>query len=167
MINPCLATFKTYPKNQRKIVRIVKKKSSSFTSLIISTQMPPKTYVNLRDQLVGLEDKIKKLDSEVKSATDAITNHKKNFRSMLVSQSGNKRMVRILPRGNWLDKSGEVVDPAIPEFMGKLELEDRKANRLDLAKWVVSKDNPLPARAFTNRIWKIFLDMDYPVDLKT
>ena len=74
---------------------------------------------------------------------------------MLVSQSGNKRKVRIL-RGNWLDKSGEVVDPAIPEFMGKLELEDRKANRLDLAKWVVSKDNPLPARAFTNRIWKIF-----------
>ena len=65
-------------------------------------------------------------------------------------------MVRILPRGNWLDKSGEVVDPAIPEFMGKLDLENRKANRLDLAKWVVSKDNPLPARAFTNRIWKIF-----------
>ena len=40
--------------------------------------------------------------------------------------------------------------------MGKLDLENRKANRLDLAKWVVSKDNPLPARAFTNRIWKIF-----------
>ena len=62
---------------------------------------------------------------------------------MLVSQSGNKRMVRILPRGNWLDESGEVVDPAIPEFLEKLELENRKANRLDLAKWVVSKDNPL------------------------
>jgi hypothetical protein len=75
---------------------------------------------------------------------------------MLVSQSGNKRMVRILPRGNWLDKTGEVVEPAIPEFMGKLELENRKANRLDLAKWVISEDNPLPARAFTNRIWKIF-----------
>ena len=75
---------------------------------------------------------------------------------MLVSQSGNKRMVRILPRGNWLDKTGEVVEPAIPEFMGKLDIENRKANRLDLAKWVVSEDNPLPARAFTNRIWKIF-----------
>ena len=75
---------------------------------------------------------------------------------MLVSKTGNKRMVRILPRGNWLDKTGEVVDPAIPEFMGKLELENRKANRLDLAKWVISENNPLPARAFTNRIWKIF-----------
>ena len=116
----------------------------------------PKDIASLRDQLLELDEELKKLDSEVKSASDEITNYRKTFRSMLVSQSGNKRMVRILPRGNWLDKSGEVVDPAIPEFMGKLDLENRKANRLDLAKWVVSKDNPLPARAFTNRIWKIF-----------
>ena len=116
----------------------------------------PKDIASLRDQFMKLDGELKKLDSEVKSASDEITNYRKTFRSMLVSQSGNKRMVRILPRGNWLDKSGEVVDPAIPEFMGKLDLENRKANRLDLAKWVVSKDNPLPARAFTNRIWKIF-----------
>ena len=75
---------------------------------------------------------------------------------MLVSQTGNKRMVRILPRGNWLDQSGEVVKPAIPEFMGNLDTKDRKSNRLDLANWVVSDNNPLPARAFTNRIWKMF-----------
>ena len=116
----------------------------------------PKNKVILRDKLVGLDNEIKKLDSNVKNRVDAITNYKKTFRTMLVSQSGKKRVVRILPRGNWLDQSGEVVDPAIPKFMGKLELENRKANRLDLAKWVVSKDNPLPARAFTNRIWKIF-----------
>ena len=116
----------------------------------------PKDIISFRDQVKDLNDQIEKIDSEVKTAVDAITNYKKTFRSMLVSQSGNKRMVRILPRGNWLDESGEVVDPAIPEFLGRLELENRKANRLDLAKWVVSKDNPLPARAFTNRIWKIF-----------
>ena len=116
----------------------------------------PKDVASLRDQFLELDEELKKLDSEVKSASDEITKYRKTFRSMLVSQSGNKRMVRILPRGNWLDKSGEVVDPAIPEFMGKLDLENRKANRLDLAKWVISKDNPLPARAFTNRIWKIF-----------
>ena len=127
---------------------------SHFTNYIYAKA--PKDVVILREQLEGLDNKIKKLDSNVKNAVDAITNYKKTFRSMLVSQSGNKRMVRILPRGNWLDQSGEVVDPAIPKFMGKLELENRKANRLDLAKWVVSKDNPLPARTFTNRIWKIF-----------
>ena len=86
----------------------------------------PKDIVILRDELVGLDDEIKKLDSNVKNAVDAITNYKKTFRSMLVSQSGNKRMVRILPRGNWLDQSGEVVDPAIPKFLGKLSLKTAK-----------------------------------------
>ena len=65
-------------------------------------------------------------------------------------------MVKILPRGNWLDKSGEEVQPAIPEFMGKLDTGDKRATRLDLAKWVVAKDNPLTARAFVNRTWKLF-----------
>jgi hypothetical protein len=77
-------------------------------------------------------------------------------RSMLVSESTKPRMVKILPRGNWLDKSGEEVKPAIPSFLGKLETDDRQANRMDLAKWVVSKDNPLTSRAFVNRIWKLF-----------
>ena len=57
---------------------------------------------------------------------------------MLVSQTGNKRMVRILPSWKLVGSNGEVVEPAIPEFMGKLDTKDRKANRLDLANWVVS-----------------------------
>jgi hypothetical protein len=77
-------------------------------------------------------------------------------RSMLVSQSTNPRMVKILPRGNWLDKSGEEVKPAIPSFLGKLETGDKRAGRMDLAKWVTSKENPLTSRAFVNRAWKLF-----------
>ncbi len=66
------------------------------------------------------------------------------------------RMIRILPRGNWLDDSGPEVAPAIPGFLGGLEIESERANRLDLARWVISPDNPLTARAFTNRVWKLF-----------
>ncbi|MFP6886520.1 MAG: DUF1549 and DUF1553 domain-containing protein, partial [Opitutales bacterium] len=77
-------------------------------------------------------------------------------RGMLVSESTKPRMVKILPRGNWLDKSGKEVQPAIPEFLGKLDTGDKRASRMDLAKWVVAKDNPLTSRAFTNRIWKLF-----------
>ena len=65
-------------------------------------------------------------------------------------------MVRILPRGDWLDKSGEEVQPAIPTFLGTLETGDRRADRMDLAKWVVDKSNPMTARAFVNRTWKLF-----------
>lgn len=64
-------------------------------------------------------------------------------------------VVRILPRGNWLDDSGEVVEPAIPEFFGRLDTGDRRANRLDLAKWIASPDNPLTPRVFVNRVWML------------
>lgn len=72
----------------------------------------------------------------------------------LVTEAVQPEVTRILPRGNWMDDSGQVVEPAIPEFLGKLETKGR-ATRLDLANWIVSKDNPLTARVFVNRIWKI------------
>jgi mono/diheme cytochrome c family protein len=80
----------------------------------------------------------------------------KGFPYSLVAKSGNPRTVRILPRGNWLDESGEVVEPAIPSYFGVLETGGKRASRLDLAKWFVSKDNPLTARVFVNRLWKLF-----------
>ncbi len=72
----------------------------------------------------------------------------------LITEAVPPRVVRILPRGNWLDDSGEVVSPAIPASLGKLDTGDRRANRLDLARWFVSSDHPLVARVFVNRLWK-------------
>ena len=64
--------------------------------------------------------------------------------------------VRILPRGNWLDESGPVVDPAVPHFLPQIATGARRPTRLDLARWMVSRDNPLTARVFVNRLWKLF-----------
>ncbi len=80
----------------------------------------------------------------------------KDLPTTLVSMAGNPRDVRILPRGNWLDDSGEVVAPAVPTFLGKLDTGDRRATRLDLAEWIASPDNPLTARTFVNRLWRLF-----------
>jgi Protein of unknown function (DUF1553)/Protein of unknown function (DUF1549)/Planctomycete cytochrome C len=66
------------------------------------------------------------------------------------------REIRVLPRGNFLDESGPVVEPAIPVFMGHLETGGRRATRLDLANWIVSRSNPLTARVFVNRAWREF-----------
>jgi hypothetical protein len=65
------------------------------------------------------------------------------------------RMTRVLRRGNWLDESGEVVQPAVPGFLKPLAVEGRRATRLDLAQWMVSRDNPLVARVLVNRLWKL------------
>ncbi|GEP42771.1 PSD1 and planctomycete cytochrome C domain-containing protein [Brevifollis gellanilyticus] len=68
----------------------------------------------------------------------------------------NKRTVRILPRGNWMDESGEIVKASLPGYLPKTKIEGRDLTRLDLAQWLVSKDNPLTARTVMNRLWKQF-----------
>ncbi|MCX7665582.1 MAG: PSD1 and planctomycete cytochrome C domain-containing protein [Gemmataceae bacterium] len=81
----------------------------------------------------------------------------KKIPSTLITMSAPPRTVRILPRGNWLDETGEIVTPEVPSFLGKIAPDDPKqrANRLDLAQWLTSKDHPLTARVFVNRVWKI------------
>jgi hypothetical protein len=116
----------------------------------------PQKALAFRKKIQAQKTEIAQKTAEVEKFKKEIENHRKTIRSMLVSESGNSATVRILPRGNWLDETGEVVHPAIPEFLGKLQTGERQANRMDLAKWVASPDNPLPARAFVNRVWKLF-----------
>jgi hypothetical protein len=76
---------------------------------------------------------------------------------VLVSKSAmQKRTVRILPRGNWMDETGEVVQAALPHFLPQPRIEGREPTRLDLADWLVSRDNPLTARTVMNRMWQQF-----------
>ena len=71
------------------------------------------------------------------------------------------RMVRVLPRGDWLDESGPIVEPAVPSFLGSVSSRhpDRsRADRLDLAEWLLAPDHgggmgELTSRVFVNRIW--------------
>ncbi len=67
-----------------------------------------------------------------------------------------KRTVRILARGDWMDESGEEVKPALPHYLPQPKIEGRELTRLDLAQWLVTKDNPLTARTVVNRVWKQF-----------
>ncbi len=80
----------------------------------------------------------------------------KTVPASLISTSGAPRTVRVLARGNWMDDSGEEVTPQIPAQFQPLTAEGRRLNRLDLAQWMTSKDNPLTARVFMNRLWKLY-----------
>jgi len=62
------------------------------------------------------------------------------------------RTTNVFVKGNWLVK-GDVVEPDVP---GSLNPFPNKAprNRLGMALWLTSKQNPLTARTMVNRIWE-------------
>ncbi len=75
----------------------------------------------------------------------------------LVTESATvRRTVRVLPRGNWMDESGEIVKPALPSYLPQPDFAGRELTRLDLGRWLVARENPLTARAYVNRLWKQF-----------
>jgi mono/diheme cytochrome c family protein len=90
--------------------------------------------------------------ARLKKEVDAVN---KGMTRTLITTAGDPRLMRILPRGNWQSDDGDVVEPAVPAFLAKLDLSGRRATRLDLAKWLTAPDNPLVARVFVNRLWKI------------
>ena len=98
------------------------------------------------------------VDLDALTRAEAARNELQNSipRCIVSVSAPTKRTVRILPRGNWLDESGEVVKPALPAFLPQPRIEGRELNRLDLAQWLVSRENPLTARTVVNRTWKQF-----------
>lgn len=95
-----------------------------------------------RRELAELERSRRELDARIATS--------------LMTVSVEPRMVRILKRGNWMDESGEIVTPAFPESLASPPSGDQRLTRVDLAHWFVAKDNPLTARTFVNRIWKLY-----------
>lgn len=64
-----------------------------------------------------------------------------------------ERVTRVHRRGSFLDP-GAVVDPGVPAFLPELTSRSGKPDRLDLARWLVSPEQPLTARVAVNHIWQ-------------
>jgi hypothetical protein len=79
---------------------------------------------------------------------------------VLQTRTVTPMVTRVLPRGNWMDESGDVVAPDVPAALGaRLEPGDPelRATRLELADWLVDGENPLVARVLVNRLWRMLL----------
>ncbi|HEY2348991.1 MAG TPA: DUF1553 domain-containing protein [Puia sp.] len=71
---------------------------------------------------------------------------------MMDNPSDMHRASYVFERGNWLVK-GNKVEPDVPHSLNPFP-DHAPRNRLGLAMWLTSKQNPLTARTMVNRIWE-------------
>ena len=106
-------------------------------------------YRSMAPILEPIREKLNQLSEQQKQLNESIV-------TTLVTRTVEPRMVRVLPRGNWMDESGAPVSPAFPDFLQvSYESDSARMSRLDLAQWLIHPENPLTTRVFTNRIWKL------------
>ncbi|MEM7233158.1 MAG: DUF1553 domain-containing protein [Planctomycetota bacterium] len=70
---------------------------------------------------------------------------------------GRRRTTKIQRRGNFLDTS-DTVNEGVPQALHRFP-EKAPKNRLSLARWLVSRENPLVARVMANRLWEQIFGM--------
>ena len=72
--------------------------------------------------------------------------------TMILRERTTPRETNVLIRGDFLRK-GERVFPDTPAMLPKLPASAAPRTRLDLARWLVNRENPLTARVTVNRVW--------------
>ena len=107
------------------------------------------TFVDQQDQqddadarLKTMEKKVRQLQNKLASIPEAKT--------LVMQERAKPRETFVLNRGDFTDPLRQV-DAGTPGVLGGTT--EGLANRLMLAKWLVSQDNPLTARVFVNRVW--------------
>ncbi|MGB1128654.1 MAG: PSD1 and planctomycete cytochrome C domain-containing protein [Haloferula sp.] len=95
-------------------------------------------WVAIRKELEGLEKKLAGLDPD---------------RTLVMEELSEPRETRIFNRGNYLDPR-DPIGPGTPKALpGLPNAGSEGLNRLDLARWLVDRGNPLTARVAVNRWW--------------
>jgi hypothetical protein len=90
-------------------------------------------------------------------------------RKTMITVATHPRPMRVLPRGNWLDESGPIVDPAVPESLQRPIPSDQRPTRLDLANWLTDVDDGyggMAARVMVNRLWAMLFGTGLSVSLE-
>jgi hypothetical protein len=95
----------------------------------------------LKEQLAAL----KRRDNQLQATTPT---------SMIMEEMSKPRETFVLMRGAY-DKPGEKVTADVPAFLPPLP-KDAPHNRLTLAQWLISPQQPLTARVTVNRYWQMF-----------
>lgn len=100
------------------------------------------------NELIKLAEEYQSKTLKMIEELDATYEH----RMLIMREDENPKKAHILYRGNYTDKR-ESVSPGTPSSLHPLK-PHKNSTRLELADWLVSKNNPLTARVIVNRLWE-------------
>ena len=90
--------------------------------------------------------------AKIENTVTTLLNNPENLTPIMVENKDfMKRKTHLFDRGSWLSKKEEVT-AGVPNTLNPWK-EEWEKNRLGLAKWLVSEENPLTSRTIVNRIW--------------
>lgn len=90
---------------------------------------------------------VKRIEKEIKAVEATVAT------TLIMRERPQPRRTHIQKRGDFLSL-GDEVQPASLAVLPPLRVDGRQPNRLDLARWLTSADNPLTPRVIVNRIWQ-------------
>jgi hypothetical protein len=93
-----------------------------------------------------------KFDDLAKKLAELADQYPSLSEAQAVARRATPRRTTILGRGDFRSP-GQPVEPGTPAFLPALGAA-ASPTRLDLARWIVSRENPLTARVTVNRIWQ-------------
>lgn len=96
--------------------------------------------------IAELQNKVREIDRELS----------KGVNTLVLREKPEGRKSTVFIQGDFT-RPDEPVQPGVPGVLHAMSAEGKeKYDRLDLAKWIVSPDNPLTARVIVNRVWQVY-----------
>ncbi|MGB1021170.1 MAG: DUF1549 domain-containing protein, partial [Flavobacteriaceae bacterium] len=145
-------------KNKGQIGRVPFKAPSGVTDLYIESKnnaLAPQTntsYLSWFAFLPELPGKNRKGYLKMNRYLQELINAKVDKTPILIENPPfMQRTTQLFERGNWEIKTDTII-PKTPAALNPWQKEWEN-NRLGLAQWLVSKENPLTARSLVNRVW--------------
>ena len=101
----------------------------------------------------NLDTQLAELNQKRKELSDRLNNQKKSGPKVMIMKDMDKpRTTYVLDKGTY-EKRGEEVSMGTPSVLPPMP-ENYAKNRLGLAQWIVSPENPLTSRVIVNRFWQ-------------
>jgi hypothetical protein len=137
-------------------IKVTQEKITSLKQLQAAIGIPAapdetsKPKPDLKPQIPAAEKQISDLKKQRSSFLRQVRG------AMVMRERGEPKKTHIRVRGNY-DQIGKEVTRDTPRFLPPLKKSAEVPSRMDLANWLVEKQNPLTARVAVNRFWQQLL----------